>query len=547
MCGLVGFSGNSKKQSDPGKLMFLLYYLSQTRGKEGTGFFIPELGITKNAEEAEKFLKKASNSVTPSNIFIGHVRAKTHGPAIAENAHPFNYGTITGAHNGVIVNSDDLLEEIGEEPIDYAVDSMAIFKRLSHDKNPTVFTKLFGAASVIFYDSENKDNLYCWTNGKRPLHYGLTSEGMYIASTKEALEIIQAEDIKEFKPGHLYTISNGVFKGKPLKMPYRVFNEEEQKEIKLDKISLIDFTWEDLVGFTIKIGTTYQHSPIESNSYHTVASTIPKSNAAYYGHNTKLDPNDGVKLISQKDSTKEAKIYTKTDLELPYLKVFFTKGGYVTANTALYIPGEKKKYICKEGDVGRITGAIPCKFPIDPTGKEVKVRFYNDKTKDSYFVPLKFLTPLVKDAEIEAAVISSGSKLPKKPVITLPKVTETTETPTLLELASTRVTEIINKASGIGKYNIPLEDPDPTTQEKQVESTDFMKLFDFIATDTSLLLKQLELILTKEQKEELNKNKFSLTTMTTKCNATSDLCLKVYESYSIFAQTIEEQNSVNSN
>jgi predicted glutamine amidotransferase len=57
---------------------------------------------------------------TPAWFIAGHTRAATRGKVNRQNAHPFRYGTIVGAHNGII-----------DAPMNYVVDSQYLFDTLN--------------------------------------------------------------------------------------------------------------------------------------------------------------------------------------------------------------------------------------------------------------------------------------------------------------------------------------------------------------------------------------------------------------------------------
>ncbi len=99
--------------------------INRLRGKEALGFFDSNERILKRAsdpkdvlatDEATAYLDTASSD---SWFVVGHTRYSTRGKNIDKNSHPFNYGAVTGSHNGII-----------DSPSTYTVDSEFIFDQL---------------------------------------------------------------------------------------------------------------------------------------------------------------------------------------------------------------------------------------------------------------------------------------------------------------------------------------------------------------------------------------------------------------------------------
>lgn len=253
MCGLVGFSAFENKNVDPLKLKFLLQYLSESRGKDATGIYCNKK-VIKLAKPASVFLEslarqkeiKFEEDVIKYNIFIGHVRAKTHGENKDEHAHPFRYTTLVGAHNGVISNYKTLIPE-GELLVDYPVDSMVIFSRLRKDNNFKVLSEIVGSASIIFHNENEPNVIYTYRNSDRPLFRGkVENEGLYFASTEEALRIIGCVSIEEMKENTLYKFEFGLFK-----QSWKISRAVSADDLCIKFYSDLKNT-EDLIGFNLQ-------------------------------------------------------------------------------------------------------------------------------------------------------------------------------------------------------------------------------------------------------------------------------------------------------
>lgn len=335
MCGLAGFqsinNGDSKGKINKLRVKMLLQYLSESRGKDSTGIFTPELGVVKSAETASKFLEAMYNGnidftkIDEASIFIGHVRQKTHGEKKAANAHPFKYNNIVGAHNGVLTNHVKLIPA-NEFPIDYPVDSMVIFSRLQKDNNYKVLSEMLGAAAIIFYNYNEPNLLYAYRNEDRPLWYGyVDGEGLYLGSTEESLKIIDCRDIKEIKPNILYKFKNG-----EVKESIKIARAHDPESLLLTSLASIKDT-KLLIGFNLLVNHT--NSKIASKYLE------PKKDFVYVKGQAYTSGHNNINTISsysikatesfEHDITNEA--FYLSDLDVESYNAFFKKGAIVRA------------------------------------------------------------------------------------------------------------------------------------------------------------------------------------------------------------------------
>jgi len=213
-CGLTGFSG--KDNFDITKLKFLLYWNSVERGRDATGLYTLESGIVKDNEEAKKFIINAKkiDKINPSNLLIGHVRAKTVGNNTVANAHPFEYGDLVGAHNGSLTNHLALIRQYGFKMTNYDVDSQVLISALNENLKDSgsddfkVLSEYEGAAALLIYNKK-EGILYAMHDKERPLFYGYDNGNMYISSIKESLEGIGCIDCKAFPINVVHMIKDG--------------------------------------------------------------------------------------------------------------------------------------------------------------------------------------------------------------------------------------------------------------------------------------------------------------------------------------------------
>lgn len=210
-CGIVGFSGPGK--FDKNIIKFLMYWNSIERGLDATGFFTKESGIVKDNVSADKFFADTkSDKLQPTNLLIGHVRAKTIGINTIKNAHPFDIGNLIGVHNGTLKNHYEICRNYNISINKYDVDSQILYHALNEDfEKETPFKILnsyVGAAALLFYDKKS-DCLYACHDEQRPLYYGYLKGNMYISSIKESLIAVDCVKVKEFPINTIHKIKDG--------------------------------------------------------------------------------------------------------------------------------------------------------------------------------------------------------------------------------------------------------------------------------------------------------------------------------------------------
>lgn len=159
------------------------------------------------------------------HVGIGHVRYATSGRSCIENSQPllvkYKDGAIATAHNGNLVNSTQLreqLEEAGDifySTSDTEVIAHIFVKELLHydllEAARSLMRRIVGSYSLVFLWGDTvlalRDPL-----GIKPLCIGEIDSGFMVASESVAIDTLNGKLIRDVRPGELIVIRNGDMK-----------------------------------------------------------------------------------------------------------------------------------------------------------------------------------------------------------------------------------------------------------------------------------------------------------------------------------------------
>ena len=225
-CGIVGIHCSDESKNVASFVYYCLYAL-QHRGQESAGIatFNPEKGLNYYCGMGlitDVFRDYEIHNLT-GNKAIGHVRYSTTGQSKLENSQPFvsdfGDGFIAMAHNGDIVNSEELRKELIDEGFYFKSDSDSevicyMLKKAHYDNNKDVLDaiesvckRLVGSyALTIIVDGE----LYGVRDpmGIKPLAIAKRDDEYILASETVAFDVINAEYIRDIVPGEVVYFKN---------------------------------------------------------------------------------------------------------------------------------------------------------------------------------------------------------------------------------------------------------------------------------------------------------------------------------------------------
>ena len=217
-CGVFGIYGHPESA----QITYFGLYALQHRGQESAGIAVHRdrrihahkgMGLVPDVFDSAHLAELGGGSA------IGHVRYSTTGGSILTNAQPLTVqhrGKFYAvAHNGNLVNAHILrgkLEESGsifQTTMDSEIFLHLLVKNLSKGLDRAlveIVSQLRGAYSMVALTSRGEVIGIKDPNGFRPLCLGRINGHYVLASESCALDLIQAEHIRELDPGEILII-----------------------------------------------------------------------------------------------------------------------------------------------------------------------------------------------------------------------------------------------------------------------------------------------------------------------------------------------------
>lgn len=231
-CGIFAVYGHE----EAAKMAYFGLYALQHRGQESAGIV---------ASDSQKVTEHKAMGLVPDifneqildslkgHIALGHVRYSTTGSSLLVNAQPFKIThsgkTLTIAHNGNLVNARQIRIELEDQGSIFqtTMDSEVVLHLIAHAMKSglehamvEVVEKVKGAYSMIVM---TKDSLIAMrdVNGFRPMCLGRINGGYVVTSETCALDLIDAEYIRDVEPGEILIIDKSGLKSTKSEKPRR--------------------------------------------------------------------------------------------------------------------------------------------------------------------------------------------------------------------------------------------------------------------------------------------------------------------------------------
>ena len=224
-CGVIGvFAPNE----DVARMAFFGLFALQHRGQEAAGIAVSNGSYIRMHKE----LGLVTQVFTPAHLAplqgdfaIGHNRYSTTGSSSIRNVQPFlidtRFGSVAVAHNGNLVNSAELRQELLDNGVGLSSssDTEIIVQTLASSSGSDWFERLksamkkwVGAFSLVLL---TRNEVFAVRDpwGFRPLSVGmLPSGGHVVASETGALLTLGCVGIREVQPGEIIALSDSALR-----------------------------------------------------------------------------------------------------------------------------------------------------------------------------------------------------------------------------------------------------------------------------------------------------------------------------------------------
>lgn len=221
MCAVVGIYGNN----DAAKLASAALFAMQHRGHEATGISAggtdtKKIITIKNRGFVRDVFDEAAFKLLQGNMAIGHNRYSTAGSESVFDAQPiqakYKLGEISIVHNGNLVNKEEVRKRLIDEGSIFqtGMDTENLIHLIAkssqdrlRDRITKSLTKLKGAYNFMI-QSRSKLFVIRDPHGIRPLSIGkLRSGGYIVASETCCFDLVDAEFVRDVKPGEMIIFS----------------------------------------------------------------------------------------------------------------------------------------------------------------------------------------------------------------------------------------------------------------------------------------------------------------------------------------------------
>jgi len=219
-CGVFGIYGHPEAAN----LTYLGLRALQHRGQESAGIATADgekIRVSRAMGHVADAFDEAILQALPGHLAIGHTRYSTAGESKLLNAQPIlidcSHGQIAIAHNGNLVNANELKDElvqngsIFQTSSDTEVVLHLYAKSRAHAVDEALtesIAQVRGAYSLVLL-TKNRMIAARDPHGFRPLVLGRLGDAYIVCSETCALDLLDATYVRDVEPGEIVVVSDG--------------------------------------------------------------------------------------------------------------------------------------------------------------------------------------------------------------------------------------------------------------------------------------------------------------------------------------------------
>ena len=221
MCAIVGVHG----AENASKIAYYALFAMQHRGQESTGISAADgekIRLVKARGLVTEVFHEESFDLLDGECAIGHNRYSTAGDDSILDAQPvfarYKLGEISVAHNGNLINKDEVRNQLIARGAIFqsGMDTENIVHLIAKsqedklvDRIKDMLKKIEGAYCLVI-QSRSKMFVVRDRFGIRPLSLGRLKGGGYVVASETcALDLVEAEFIRDIRPGEMMIFSEG--------------------------------------------------------------------------------------------------------------------------------------------------------------------------------------------------------------------------------------------------------------------------------------------------------------------------------------------------
>jgi amidophosphoribosyltransferase len=221
MCGVFGITGHPEAS----KITYLGLHALQHRGQEAAGIVAARNRSQETRFRSHLGLGLVADVFAPEKLerlkgdmAIGHVRYSTSGGTDSRNTQPIRvetrHGPLAVAHNGNLTNTTAIRSDLEHDGAIFSsrTDTELLVHLLTRARPPRIQDRIRdaasqsqGAYSLIVMDQNSMIGIRD-PQGIRPLVIGKLNNAYIFTSESCALDLIEAEFVREVEPGEMVTI-----------------------------------------------------------------------------------------------------------------------------------------------------------------------------------------------------------------------------------------------------------------------------------------------------------------------------------------------------